>query len=87
MSCCVLILAPDLMFQNEMKRLLYRYLASKVGAEKASEKVSVLMSYVEMLHRLGEEMLQDLLFMDFDLGVEISCSIGCCGWGMMKKKM
>ena len=70
-----------------MKQLLYRYLASKVGTEEASEKVSVLMSYVEMLHRCGSEMFEDLLFMDFDLGVEISCSIGCCGWGRMKKKM
>jgi hypothetical protein len=70
-----------------MKQLLYRYLASKVGTEEASEKVSVLMSYVEMLHRCGSEMFEDLLFMDFDLGVEISCSIGCCGWGMIKKKI
>ena len=75
------------MFQNEMKKLLYRYLASKVGAEEASKKISVLMSYVEMLHRLEEAMFDYLFFMDFDLGVEISCLIGCCGWGMMKKKM
>ena len=47
-----------------MKQLLYRYLASKVGTEEASEKVSVLMSYVEMLHRWGSEMFEDLLFMD-----------------------
>ena len=40
------------MFQNEMKKLLYRYLASKVGAEEASKKISLLMSYVETLHRL-----------------------------------
>ena len=32
-------------------------------------------------------MFDYLFFMDFDLGVEISCLIGCCGWGMMKKKM
>eukprot|EP00090_Calanus_glacialis_P007733 TRINITY_DN16185_c0_g1_i1.p1 TRINITY_DN16185_c0_g1~~TRINITY_DN16185_c0_g1_i1.p1 ORF type:complete len:225 (+),score=56.67 TRINITY_DN16185_c0_g1_i1:3-677(+) len=52
--------------QNEMKKLLYRYLASKVGAEEASKKISVLMSYVEMLHRCGDILFNRMLWMGDD---------------------
>merc|ERR1719233_203194 len=50
--------------QSKTWLLLYRYLASKVGPEEAANKLSVLESFIERLHRCGDILLNRRLNMD-----------------------
>jgi len=49
--------------QIKMRQLLYRFLATTMDIEEASEKTSLLISYIEKLHRCGDILFNRMLWL------------------------